>query len=212
MECQGSEVASAGCDDRRFSDALEAFAASVTTERLDIGTINRMMGQRSIAALLLVLALPMALPVPMPGISAAFGVPLIVISAQLLMGRRQAWLPSRFDRYSIARADLVAIVGRALPMLRSLERIVRPRVQWMAGPWMMAPIGAVCLLLAVIITLPVPFGNVVPGAAMSALALGLIERDGLAVALGLAIALLGLAIISVASASLVAALRAWLGL
>ena len=46
-----------------------------------------------IGALLLILALPMWLPIPAPGISVAFGVPLILVSAQLLVGRRFAWLP-----------------------------------------------------------------------------------------------------------------------
>jgi hypothetical protein len=73
-----------------LSTELEAFARLVVTERVDLGTISPFMGRRSIGALLLVLALPMALPIPAPGISVAFGVPLILISAQLLVGRRSA--------------------------------------------------------------------------------------------------------------------------
>lgn len=74
----------------------------------------------------------------------------------------------------------------------------------------MMPVGAICLVLAVIITLPVPFGNIVPGAAISVLALGLIERDGLAIGFGLLIAVLGLSLVAFASANLVAVLRAHL--
>jgi hypothetical protein len=60
------------------------------------------------------------------------------------------------------------------------------------------------------VALPVPLGHVVPGAAISVLAMGVIERDGLAIAAGLVVALIGLIIVVFASAGLVAVLRTWL--
>ena len=74
----------------------------------------------------------------------------------------------------------------------------------------MIPVGAICLLLAVIITLPIPLGHMVPGAAISVLALGMIERDGLAIGLGLLIASFGLFIVVYASTGLATALQTWL--
>ncbi len=70
-------------------------------------------------------------------------------------------------------------------------------------------LGSYCLVLAIIITLPVPLGHVVPGTAISVLALGLIERDGVAIALGIVTAALGLAIVVIASAGLLNAARLW---
>jgi len=105
---------------------------------------------------------------------------------------------------------LTTFVERVLPTLRAFEKVIHPRVGWLAGDWVTIPVGAICLLLAVIITLPIPLGNVVPGAAISVLALGMIERDGLAIGLGLLISLLGLFIVFYASTSLATALQAWL--
>jgi hypothetical protein len=209
MRDQGPEATAAHDESGHFSDALALFAATVASERVELGMIIEFMGRRSIGTLLLVLALPMALPIPAPGVSVVFGVPLILISAQLLLGRRRAWLPGAIARRSIARTDFVTFVERALPTLHFLERIIRPRINWMAGDWAMVPVGAICLLLAVIITLPVPLGHMVPGAAISVLALGLIERDGLVIGLGLITGILGLVIVTVASASLAGAVRAW---
>lgn len=192
-----------------LSNALQSIAVSGTGD-LDLATISRQLGRRSIGALLLVLALPMVLPVPAPGISVLFGVPMILVSAQLMLGRRSAWLPQRVARRSIGRADFVAFVERAMPTLRYLERIIRPRITWLAGDWAMIPVGAVCLILAAIIALPVPFGHLVPGAAIAVLAMGVIEKDGLAIGAGLVMALIGLIIVVLASAGLVAALRTWL--
>jgi hypothetical protein len=193
----------------RLSQTLDDFVASITTESVDLATIVRFMGRRSIAALLILLALPMAVPMPAPGISVIFGIPLIVISAQLLLGRRTAWLPARLARRSVKRADLALLVARALPRLRAFERVVRPRLEWMAGNGATVPIGAVCLLLAIIITLPIPLGNVFPGFAIVIMALGILERDGIAVGLGLLVAVGAVVIVALASAGLVTVLRPW---
>jgi hypothetical protein len=200
-----------GADDPfpHLSNALQSIAVSGTGD-LDLETISRQLGRRSIGALLLVLALPMVLPVPAPGISVLFGVPMILVSAQLMLGRRSAWLPQRLARRSIGRADFAAFVERALPTLRYLERIIRPRIPWMAGDWAMIPVGTVCLILSAIIALPVPLGHVVPGAAICVLAMGVIERDGVAIGAGMVVALIGLTIVVLASAGLIAALRTWL--
>ena len=173
--------------------------------------IVQFMRQRSISALLLFLALPMALPIPAPGLSVLFGIPLIVVSAQLLLGRRRAWLPGSLARRSIGRSDFVAFVARALPTLRRLETSIRPRFGWMTGDWTMVPVGAICLLLAIIITLPVPLGHMLPGAAISLLALGLMERDGLVISLGLLAAGVALVVVVIASHGVATWLQAMFG-
>lgn len=189
----------------RLSDVLAALAETMDQERVDLATVIRCMGgERSIGVLLVFLALPMVLPVPAPGISVIFGIPLIIISAQLLIGRRHIWLPSRLARQSMSRNDFRSVVARSLPTLRRFESVIRPRLPWLAGDWTIVPIGLVCLVLAIIITLPIPLGHVLPGTAICLLALGLSERDGLAVGLGVAAAAVALAVVALASHGLVA--------
>jgi hypothetical protein len=72
-----------------LSDLLMWRAAAVTSERVALGDMAEFLGDRSIAGLLPVLALPMVLPVPAPGISVLFGMPLIVISG--------SWAWNTFD-------------------------------------------------------------------------------------------------------------------
>jgi hypothetical protein len=145
----------------RLSDLLKRQAAMVTSERVTLRDMAEFLGDRSIGGLLLILALPMALPVPAPDISVFFGVPLIVISAQLALGYRRAWLPARLAQRAISRTAFSAIIDRMLPTLRRLERIVRPRAGWLTGTWTKVPVGIICQVLAIIITLPVPLGHVV---------------------------------------------------
>src|SRR5271169_6400302 len=114
--------------------------------------------------------------------------------------RHRADRAGNWDELSPRFPDKLAVHDTLLTA--RLERIVRPRAGWLAGPWTRVPIGIICLVLAIIITLPVPLGHVVPGTAISLLALGLIERDGVAIALGIVAAVFGLAVVVIASAGL----------
>jgi len=62
----------------------------------------------------------------------------------------------------------------------------------------MVPVGTICLVLGIIITLPIPLGHMLPGAAISILALGLLERDGLVIGIGLTTAAVALAVVAAA--------------
>ncbi len=72
------------------------------------------------------------------------------------------------------------------------------------------PVGLLCFILAAIITLPVPLGHVVPGTAVAVMALGLVERDGVAVTLGFALTLGALTLVTVASISAIVMLQPWI--
>jgi hypothetical protein len=176
---------------------------------VSLGEIANSLGERSIGAGLVVLALPMVLPVQVPGISVLFGVPLMILSAQLMLGHRRAWIPGPLARRSIARADYAAMMDRMLPTLRRCERMVRPRAGWLANDWARRPIGLICFVLATIIVFPIPLGHVLPGTAICLLALGLMEHDGVITGLGFAATALALVIVTAASAGIVEALRHW---
>ena len=77
-------------DPRGLAKLLAEHAGTVSSERVSLANIADALGTRSIGAWLLILALPMVLPVPMPGISVLFGVPLMIISIQLALGGSRA--------------------------------------------------------------------------------------------------------------------------
>ena len=103
-----------------FSERLIRLVDGLDAERVEVGALVAAMGRQSIGMVLLVLALPMALPIPTPGLSTLFGFPLVLISAQMLMGRRTVWLPAAIAAQSVRRSDIVAVLRRALPLLRRL--------------------------------------------------------------------------------------------
>lgn len=195
---------------QHFSGALVSLVATVAGDETTLSAITCLLGNRSTGSLLLFLALPMVLPIPAPGISVLFGVPLIVISAQLLFGRASPWLPVGLGNRPIRKATLESYVARALPTVERLERFVRPRFRRLTQGIIPRLAGAMSLLLALIITLPVPLGHLVPGAAISVMALGLIEQDGLAMLAGFLVGGIALVVVVAAMLGLVAAGRSFL--
>ena len=70
--------------------------------------------------------------------------------------------------------------------------------------------GAACLLLAIILFLPIPFGNIPPAFAISAFALGILERDGVATIIGWLATVGSILILAAISSAIIAGIRAFL--
>jgi hypothetical protein len=181
---------------RRISSILEALPAVVTGDRISFGDLVAAFDGRAYGPLIVLFAAPNILPVALPGISAILGVPLILLTAQLMLGRHRPWLPGFVRRRSLARRDFERFVGKVVPRLRRIETWIRPRFLMLSGPVARRLIGAGGLILATIICLPVPFGNAVPGLALVLMAIGLLGRDGLAVLAGATVGIVGLGIVS----------------
>jgi len=73
---------------------------------------------------------------------------------------------------------------RVLPSIRRVERLVGPRLIWLTTRRGEQIIGLFAFVLAVVLFLPVPFGNTLPALAIAILALAVLERDGIAAIAG----------------------------
>jgi hypothetical protein len=180
--------------DHKLSAVLHALAQDTGRERISVGDLLTLLGDRAIGALLFIFAVPNVLPVP-PGTSAILGAPLIFLAAQLAFGGAP-WLPGIVAKRSVSHADFASIVRRIVPWLQRAERMLQPRWTWLALPPMEYAIGAVCLALAMVLVLPIPLGNMLPALAISLLALGILEQDGLWALAGLVLAATSAALVS----------------
>ena len=114
-----------------------------------------------------------------PGLSILLGLPLILVSLQLLVGAERPWLPRRLVRLEIPRSDLRRIVDRVQPFLQRLERALKPRLEFLMAPWAERLIGLACLVLSLFVFLPIPFANLLPATGILLFGFSLLERDGL---------------------------------
>lgn len=189
-----------------IGDALRRVVRAGAGERVTLGEVIDGFGHRAYGLLMLLLGLPMALPVSaIPGVSTLFGVPLIVVAAQLALGRPRPSLPRFLAQRGMPRASMARMLDRAEPWLRKAERMTRPRLPWLTG-WLAERItGVICIVLAIVMSLPIVGGNQPPGIAISLFAVGLLERDGLFALLGLAATVLAFVILSAVIAAFGAA-------
>lgn len=181
---------------KKLSQILEELAADTTRARVSLADLVAAMHGRAFGALLLIFAIPNALPA-IPGTSGILGLPLLFLSAQMMLGR-QPWLPRFISLRSMPRDDFANLVERVNPWLDWADRLTAPRLQLLATPPAQRLLGAMCLLLSVVLALPIPLVNMLPGAALCLIGLGVLERDGLWMGLGVA-----LGVVAVAAAAFV---------
>ena len=164
---------------------------------LSIGALMESFGPRAMGALLLVFGLICTLPLP-PGSTTVFGAPLLLLAPQLLLGSGAPWLPARLRARTLQRAQLRKALPGPLRWLERAEALSRPRLIFLFGPVGVRMMGLVCTVLALVLILPIPLGNMLPGAAVSVLALALVQRDGLLALAGYALAALSAGVLMLA--------------
>ena len=71
-----------------------------------------------------------------------------------------------------------------LSVIRATERLTRPRWPFMTGEIADSLIGLACIMLAIMMALPVPLGDMLPGITIGLLGLGVMQRDGLFILIG----------------------------
>lgn len=164
------------------SKILDALAAS-KDERISLGAIATAAGSRVHGLALLVFVLPEVPPLPLPSASTVLAIPLIILSAHLALFGEGSLLPARLQSASMPRSVFAAAARYLAPVFRSIERASRPRWLWLARRERL--LGFICLYLSIILILPIPLLNSPPAACLAAVALGMIQRDGVFIAAGI---------------------------
>jgi hypothetical protein len=192
---------------RRTSQLLRHFVASHTEPRISLGALRDALDDRGFGVLLFIFALPNLVPVNIPLLSAVLGVPLVLLAAQLSYGRHKPWFPDWLTSPSFPREGFVAVVNRALPFLERVEKVLRPRLTVLLSWTGERLVGIAILILAVVLTLPIPFVNWLPACGIAVFGLAIVEKDGVAVLVGLA---LGIASVIVAATVVIGLVKAFL--
>lgn len=91
---------------------------------------------------------------------------------------------TRFGRWINRQVAVTPRRATPLMMLRRTEKLTRPRWLILTGEVADSLIGIACILLAIMMALPVPLGDMLPGLAIVLMALGITQRDGLFILLG----------------------------
>ncbi|WP_339846587.1 exopolysaccharide biosynthesis protein [uncultured Halopseudomonas sp.] len=169
---------------------------------ISLGIVVESIGQRSFGPLLLIVGLTLSSPLSgipgMTSISAAF---IMLIAAQLLLGRRYFWLPRWLLDRALEQGQVMKALRWITPFARVIDRMTRPRLFFLvrrSGAYVTA---ALCVCLAMIMPVfeLVPFSASAVGVALAALGLALVAQDGLLALIAFSVigATFGLAVVNI---------------
>lgn len=175
----------------KLTNILHDFLLDTKQERISFGEILTAFDELNVAVILLIFALPIFIPLP-PPLPSIIAFPLILIALQLLAGRKTIWLPRWLTQFSFSRVLLHRAINFALPYITKLENKMQPRYPQFFTRLGKRVIGLICLIFAIVILIPLPFTNLLPGLAIICISIGLIGEDGMVVLTGLAIGFLGI--------------------
>ena len=169
---------------RSTSEALIQIVEAFDSEEMTVQDLMNGLGERSFGFVLLLFGVLSAIAI-VPGLATVTAIPLLFFGLQMFVGYRTPWLPKFISERSFAKADLLATVQRAVPAMRWVETICRPRLLFLTGRFAERLLGILVLILAAVIALPGPGTNFMPGVAIAFIAIAIIERDGLMVLIGM---------------------------
>jgi hypothetical protein len=193
-----------------ISRRLARLAEDVEGDAASLRWILAQLHERAFGLFLLVLALPCCIPF-LYGVPQIVALPLMFISAQMLLGREMPWLPERLGARTVSKEALGNLSRRAEPWLRRIEAVSRPRLAQLTYAPLDRLVGLALVLFSASILVPLPGTNTVPGVAVVIVAMGLLQRDGILVILGAVLGTAWIASLVLAGATLVSLLRGWLG-
>jgi hypothetical protein len=175
-----------------FSEELERWLESDADKTL--GGLVDLFGQKSFAALFVVLLAVPALPLPTGGATHVFELVAMLLALQLIVNRDRVWLPRRWRAIAMDDPRGRRFLAALMRLVRRLERRSRPRLPALFGH-RLSNIGFGTLALggSLAAFLAPPFSGLdtLPALGVVLLSMGVLLEDIALAALGLAVGVAG---------------------
>jgi hypothetical protein len=176
------------------SIVLQRLHDEAPADHFTLGWLMGKLSKRSFGIIMLLLALVATVP----GISYIAGLLLMIPAFEMIAGREAPSFPRGIAARPFPTRHLAALMQRAVPVLRFIERMIHPR--WHTPPEATKRlVGKVVVLLTVTVVFsPIPLSSVVPALMIALISLAYLEEDGLLLLISLSTAVVVLAIALVA--------------
>jgi hypothetical protein len=163
----------------RFSQEIKSLLQRLAEKPLTLGDVLTETSERGFSLVIALLVLPFLFPMP-PGLTGPFGAACLLLSLQMLFGRRSPWLPKKIATYQFPRPFAQVILQNLRRVTSLLEKITRPRLTKIASHALTWRFNGFCISwLTVLLMSPVPFTNPIPTIGILLFAVASIESDGL---------------------------------
>ena len=170
------------------SVALTRLLEDASADRVSMAWLISRLGKRSFGLLMLIVAFFGLAPAV--AMLAMLLLPFPAI--QMILGHERPSLPHFLARRSIPKQRFSRLAGWAIPLLKRMEVVIRPR--WHT-PFQTTKrlVGLTILLLAETLIVPFPF-NIIPTLVIMLISFAYLEEDGILLCISLVAALLSLLI------------------
>lgn len=169
---------------------------------LTLGNLLSALGEASFGWAIVVFSLFTLLPLP-PGATLLTALPLLVTTAQMILGYPHVKLPGPLNRLRLNPIKLRQTVLGLRPVTRRLERILTPRYTAIFSKRNERPLGLMMFLIAFALFLPVPLSGWFPAISLFVIGTGIVEKDGLVCGLGLVLGAASVVLTAVILSSIV---------
>lgn len=175
---------------------IEDVVNRASSDRILIKDLVDAMDSVGFALVIMLFSLGILVPLP-PPFPSIIAIPLLIFSAQMAIGYDSPKLPKRFSKLSVKRSVLATLTRKSSPYIRKIERILKPRLNFMTSFKAERVIGVFIFIFSAFVLMPVPFSNLVPGLGVLIISFGLLGKDGLVVMAGIIVGIIG-ALVSIA--------------
>ncbi|MFM7363737.1 MAG: exopolysaccharide biosynthesis protein [Cuspidothrix sp.] len=163
----------------RFSQDIKSLLQRLSEQPLTLGDILTETSERSFSLVIALLVLPFLFPMP-PGLTSPLGGACLILSLQMVLGRRSPWLPKKIANYQFPTSFAQVILQNLRRVTKIIEKIARPRLEKVANHPLIWRLNGLCISwLAILLISPIPLTNPIPTVGILLLAIATIEADGL---------------------------------
>jgi hypothetical protein len=194
--------------DRKLSDELQEWLEGDSDRSL--GALVDAFGDKSFAILFVVLLGVPALPLPTGGATHVFEVIAALLALELIVGRRQVWLPQRWQGLKLGGDKQRRFIAGLTRLIRRLEKLSRPRLAFLFDHRLSNLVFGVLVLggtAGAFFAPPFTGLDTLPSLAVVVISLGVLLEDFLVVAAGLVVGVAGIALEIVLGAAALHGLR-----
>jgi hypothetical protein len=170
---------------RPLSTSLAEFLGEGESRTLTLNHLMERTRGRGLYLAMILLAIPFVTPIPLPGLSTAVGLAIAIMAARLAL-RLPPRLPKILGSREISRNRLRRFIRSSTSLLRTLEKVAKPRHgEWLQGRAARLVNAFVLVFMGLLLALPIPpvmpFTNSLPSWGIILMSLALMEGDGLLV-------------------------------
>lgn len=162
------------------------------SDKTSLGKVIERFENRGFGPLLLVPALVALLPTgAIPGVPTICGITLFFICIQVAIGQKSPWLPRTLKEKEVDSDKLESAIDKAKPYVRKTEKLLKPRLTFLSDTPAKNVVAAYCAIaaLCMIPLEALPFAVALPAFALCITALGMTNRDGVFLTIGMTLQL-----------------------